>query len=309
MDDWLTVLLLNALSDGPYDWLQKELITFMTNSKVQLLVKDIIERIEAEAREVCNSAKREDTTLAAKASKGNTSKKQKSRCTTCKRTDHTTEACWKIDPSKAPEWFKKQGKSGDKANLAGTDSGSESAAVKIDTELTSIMFKDRPYDGYLSCVALENPENTSIQPNEATKEHEQLLTVIDHTPFFLDSSATSHCSPVCSDFADFKMIEKREIQGVSGTTIPAIGRGTIHLKCRKGRTLILCEALIQSNNNKIIANGSRKGQGLYVLNGKKPCINHVHISRVAPMLKTWHCHLGHMNYNSTINMTKNALVT
>ncbi|KAF8579839.1 hypothetical protein K439DRAFT_1620278 [Ramaria rubella] len=69
-DEWLIIVLLNTLSDGPYDWLQKELITFMTNSKVQLSIKDLIKRIEAEAREVRDIAKWEDTALIAKSSKG-----------------------------------------------------------------------------------------------------------------------------------------------------------------------------------------------------------------------------------------------
>ncbi|KAF8589887.1 hypothetical protein K439DRAFT_1612451 [Ramaria rubella] len=42
-DDWLIVLLLNALSDRSLDWLWKDLIMFMMNSKVQLSGKDIIE--------------------------------------------------------------------------------------------------------------------------------------------------------------------------------------------------------------------------------------------------------------------------
>ncbi|KAF8587668.1 hypothetical protein K439DRAFT_1658965 [Ramaria rubella] len=85
VDDWLTVLLLNALSDGPYDWLQKDLITFMTNSKVQLSVKDIVERIETEAREVQGTAKREDAALATRYAKGKAPKKLKSKCGTCQR--------------------------------------------------------------------------------------------------------------------------------------------------------------------------------------------------------------------------------
>ncbi|KAF8586266.1 hypothetical protein K439DRAFT_1615259 [Ramaria rubella] len=57
VDEWLIVLLLNALSDGTFNWLRKDLIMFMTNSKVQLSVKDIIEQIEAEAREVRDGVK------------------------------------------------------------------------------------------------------------------------------------------------------------------------------------------------------------------------------------------------------------
>ncbi|KAF8591393.1 hypothetical protein K439DRAFT_1611347 [Ramaria rubella] len=129
-DDWLIILLLNALSDRSFDWLWKDLITFMTNSKVQLSVKDIIERIEAEAREVRDVTKREDTTLTSRSTKGKTPQKQKTKCSTCQKTSHTMETCWKgKDSLKAPDWFKKKNKGGEKVNTAGTDSGSELQAV------------------------------------------------------------------------------------------------------------------------------------------------------------------------------------
>ncbi|KAF8591610.1 hypothetical protein K439DRAFT_1611122 [Ramaria rubella] len=68
-DDWEIVLLLNVLSDSSYDWLRKDLITFMMNSKVQLSVKDVIEEIETEAREVWDLAKWEDSALVARGTK------------------------------------------------------------------------------------------------------------------------------------------------------------------------------------------------------------------------------------------------
>ncbi|KAF8576114.1 hypothetical protein K439DRAFT_1623085 [Ramaria rubella] len=115
-DEWLIVLLLNALSDGLSDWLQKNLITFMTNSKVQLSIKDIIEWIEAEAREVQDVAKKGDAALAAKSVKGKTPQRQKAKCRTCHKTVHMTDACWRgKESSKAPDWFKKKKKEADKA--------------------------------------------------------------------------------------------------------------------------------------------------------------------------------------------------
>ncbi|KAF8592801.1 hypothetical protein K439DRAFT_1610512 [Ramaria rubella] len=50
-DEWSIILLLNALSDGQYDWLRKDLLTFMVNQKVQLSIMDIIERLGTESRE------------------------------------------------------------------------------------------------------------------------------------------------------------------------------------------------------------------------------------------------------------------
>ncbi|KAF8576817.1 hypothetical protein K439DRAFT_1622566 [Ramaria rubella] len=114
-DDWLIVLLLNTLSDRSFDWLQKDPITFMTNSKVQLSVKDIIERIEVEAREVRDVTKQEDTALTSRSTKGKTPQKQKTKCGTCQKTGHTMEMCWKgKDSSKAPDWFKKKNNGGEK---------------------------------------------------------------------------------------------------------------------------------------------------------------------------------------------------
>ncbi|KAF8590323.1 hypothetical protein K439DRAFT_1612103 [Ramaria rubella] len=129
-DDWLIVLLLNVLSDGTFDWLQKYLITFMTNVKVQLSAKDIIEWIEVEVREVSDVAKQEDATLTAKSSKGKSSQKLKPKCSTCQKVGHMTETCWKgKELSKVPEWFKKKNKGSDKVNTAGTDSGAPGQTV------------------------------------------------------------------------------------------------------------------------------------------------------------------------------------
>ncbi|KAF8591819.1 hypothetical protein K439DRAFT_1610938 [Ramaria rubella] len=50
LDKWSIILLLNALSDGRYDWLRKDLLTFMVNQKVQSIT-NIIEHLDAKSRE------------------------------------------------------------------------------------------------------------------------------------------------------------------------------------------------------------------------------------------------------------------
>ena len=42
-EEWLIVLLLKLLWDGEYDWLRKDLLRFMMNSKMQITSDDIIE--------------------------------------------------------------------------------------------------------------------------------------------------------------------------------------------------------------------------------------------------------------------------
>jgi len=51
IEEWLVILLLNSLSDGNYDWLRKDLLGFMTNTKIAIMSKDIIEQIVTEHHE------------------------------------------------------------------------------------------------------------------------------------------------------------------------------------------------------------------------------------------------------------------
>ena len=62
-------------------------------------------------------------------------------------------------------------------------------------------------------------------------------------PYCIDSGCTSHCSPICSDFTDFQPILHCPIHGMNSDSIPAVGTGTIRLRCGKGRRLTLKNAL------------------------------------------------------------------
>ena len=102
-------------------------------------------------------------------------------------------------------------------------------------------------------------------------------------------------------------------------SIPAIATGTIILKCGKGRKITLRDALfvpaaalclisvgkladdgllttfkgsachITGGSSKPLADGIRKGKGLYYLSGNDPkAVEHVFISHALPNLATWH---------------------
>jgi len=64
-EEWPVILLLNTLADGEYDWLQKDLLGFMTNSKIQVSADDIVEHIEMEHCEKTHT-QTGDTTMMAK---------------------------------------------------------------------------------------------------------------------------------------------------------------------------------------------------------------------------------------------------
>jgi len=118
---------------------------------------------------------------------------------------------------------------------------------------------------------------------------------------------------------------------MNGSSIPAIGVGTIRLKCRKGRKITLKNVLfvpdaalrlisvgkladddfttffkermchIRNRSGKTVAEGTRKGQGLYYFACDDPrSVERAFISRASPDLATWHRRLGHINYASII---------
>ena len=149
-EDWLMVLLLNALSDGQYDWLRKDLLGFMTNAGMSITSNDIIECIVTEHHE---GAKNEEAAMLAKQKR---TRKDKSKfCTNCKRRNHNATECWEEgggNHANAPHWIKKNAgnigddkKKGKEANVHVTkdDSSSESAAIAYDLLKPQNMHEER----------------------------------------------------------------------------------------------------------------------------------------------------------------------
>ncbi|HEV7735942.1 MAG TPA: hypothetical protein VGO47_01030, partial [Chlamydiales bacterium] len=199
-DEWVTVLLLNALNSPNYNWLRKNLISFLTNSTITLSVEDIIQRIEIEARE---NRQHNDENIMAAQSKPNPNK-ARPKCTLCKRTGHIQERCWEKGggaEGNAPDWWKKgmeiQKKRKEKAYIAESDdSGSESAAIFMEAEGGPILINEN------------NVEVVSATWEEPSINSEK--------PYNLDSAATSHCSPVKTDFTDYEPIPPKPVKGVNG---------------------------------------------------------------------------------------------
>ena len=63
----------------------------------------------------------------------------------------------------------------------------------------------------------------------------------------------------------------------------------------------------RNKNSKVIAGGIRAGKDLYHFNGNPLIVEHVNIACAIPNLETWHCHLGHISYQSVFDMSKKGL--
>jgi len=103
-------------------------------------------------------------------------------------------------------------------------------------------------DGYISYIFREPAnEKGSIAWNLNTmcqfviEEIASVSTI--NTPFFFDTGATSHILPFVSDIIELTHMEPKEICGVNGASIPALGTGIIKIQCGKGRDFVLNHAL------------------------------------------------------------------
>ena len=322
-------ILLHAMDDTTFDSLRDILMV----STITLTPADIIQRLENRAQEARHREliKNNDTMLAAKQKQpGNSSKTVK--CSNCDKNGHTVEKCWEKgggSVGKAPTWWiemkenrrKDQGnkKKKERAHVATSEtvsnSGSESCSI-----LQDIHQHDHP-----------SPIDCSVNWNQV------IASAVDSLPYYLDSGATSHCSPNRDDFSDIRSIPPREIRGINGSTISAVAVGTIKLRCGKGRRLHLHDALYIpdarlrlisigklgdmglsatftaedcsiTRGTRTLAQGTRAGTGLYQLSDKAT-VEHLLHARTAPDLETWHRRLGHVNYSSIIRMAEKNLVT
>ena len=103
---------------------------------------------------------------------------------------------------------------------------------------------------------------------------------IDDEPFFFDTGATSHISPVKGDFVELKPIAPRNIRGVNGIASPAIGTGLIKLRCSKGRNLTLRDTLYAPQAALHLISVGRLGDEGYTMTFDAQCCCVVHSSKI-----------------------------
>jgi hypothetical protein len=131
----------------------------------------------------------------------------------------------------------------DKANTAKDDDSSDSHTEKVGAAITEDDFSKRFVDSYISCADIEaktpeekclvvwNDDTTRVSIDviiAPMSADERAASVVTETPFYIDS-----CSPVHADFISLSPIEVHNVQGMNGTYIAAIGKGTVIMKCDK----------------------------------------------------------------------------
>lgn len=161
-------------------------------------------------------------------------------------------------------------------------------------------------------------------------------------PFYIDSGATVHISPYQSDFFNLQPIPPRPVKGVGGSSIQAVGIGTIRLQVHDQTEIVLENALyipnstvrlisvsalaigagvsvkfdqagvtiIDSKNKETaLASGPLiPGHRLYTLNMQATLAEHALITQRSPDLTTWHWRLGHANYQTIVTMARAGIL-
>src|SRR5882672_10558620 len=358
--------MLNALEGSDYNSLRGHLIAQFQNAKSAPDQKEVYDSIAFAGYK----HKRRATEQAhiAKFQKG-PSLRNDVRCKNpkCKSPKgHATEKCWFEGGASAhlapAQWKASQARKAKAENLVKANAAEEektptesaNAAMMLERPLVDY-FQDR-YESYACIYAGESGDYPAeswsgvwdektvtmgcTDKSQISKPGGEEVCTAAYTqpPYCIDSGCTSHCSPVRSYFIDLTPIPHRAVHGMNGSSIPAIGVGTIRLKCGKGRKLTLKNVLfvpdaalqlisvgkladdnfitifeekmyqIHNKSGKTIADGTRKGQGLYYFADNDPKnMECAFISRASPDLATWHCRLGHINYTSIIRMVKKSL--
>jgi hypothetical protein len=370
-EDWTIILMLNALEGTDLDWLRKNLITQFISSKTRPTEKEVIEAIN-----LAGYDRRQTDQVHAFKTQKESNPKQKMKCSNCENNRHVIEGCWAKgggSAGKAPDWWnelqakkagKPKGKDQEKANALKDNDSSNSHTESVGAAIVETDFAERFEDGYMSCPAIEITPNHPDAPKDPgekcsvlwnrdtmrtpvnttdvrpmTKEERVASMDKPDTPFYIDSGATSHCSPVRGDFISLVQIEVRNVKGMNGSYVSAIGRGTISLRCEEGTILKLVDVLyipqaalrlisvgrlpneglestfnktsciIRNKPGRMIARGTRRGRELYSFDGSPRAIKQACIARSTPNLQTWHRRLSHVNYASIITMAKNRLAS
>ena len=181
----------------------------------------------------------------------------------------------------------------------------------------------------------------NVDGNAIEEEYTAIVMNKGSHPFFLDTGATIHISPISTDFISLKPISSRTVKGIGGSTISASGIGNVKLHILERAHIILKDVLYipqaavclisishMSNDsqitshfdnhicwltdkasNTIVARGTLTSRNLYALDLFEPQPENALIATAQPTIETWHRRLGHANYQAISDMCQNNMVT
>ena len=331
-EEWKAMFFLHALGDdGEFEMMRETLETLLAAES--LTSRKIIDRLEHEAQRMRGKAEEkmaQETAFAARTAQHKATKpkveKPKAACTNCRYTNHTVENCYRPGGPMSRTSGKK--KEPEKVNVAKSSSpaGSDSPS----SEAAHMLMEDIMHISDYSLVAQANsPVNT-----KAGDEYIASATLFRSHLYHLDSATTSSCSPYREDFIELTSIKPRAIKGVNGSTIDAIGIGSIKIPVKKGQLLIHKNVLyvpqaalrlisvgrladenmsitfekekcsVRNTSGGTVIEATHKDHGLYTIYGDHAHMDSAFLARAVPTIATWHKRLGHIGYQAIVDMAR-----
>ncbi|KAG5715322.1 hypothetical protein E4T56_gene14577 [Termitomyces sp. T112] len=332
-DLFTCIALLNSLNNPSFEALQNSVSTLLSKSTKDLPCKPTDIRLLMENAQNIINSKANATAMALNAKGG-----IKPRNTDLPGHNHgPTQAkslvvvtrldgkLWYVDPTNL----------GQLPALSKTAAFAGIAGIQLPTTVLDHSTKCWEYAGFM---AFKDPRTTILSWDDYTKPIEDHimaadispvpqarqthLTSLTSTPFLVDSGATVHISPRHDDFLTLHPIPPCSVKGLGGSSVAAIGIGIIQLHVAKGANIILEDALYIPNATvrlvSIVNRSTRTliaqdplipNQHLYSLN-LDPAFteHHALATHQTTDLETWHCCLGHANYQTISDMAKSGMV-
>lgn len=169
----------------------------------------------------------------------------------------------------------------------------------------------------------------------APRSHPRASTLSSSDLFYFDSGASKSISPCRDDFTSLTPLSNCRIGGIGGSSIAAVGLGTVDIELANGKHLTLdnvlyapqaavrlvsisaicssgnkpfvrfddTSALVYARDGTELASGTLVQKQLYALDGV-PVQAHDHALLAAPLpdLQSWHLRLGHVNHDYVYDM-------
>jgi hypothetical protein len=172
---------------------------------------------------------------------------------------------------------------------------------------------------------------------KAPNQHARTIVDPSIIPFFLDSGASVHISNTEGDFFSLRPIPPCTVNGVGGSSIQAIGIGTLRLVVAKGIHITLGHVLfipaatvrlismsslcaahrcvasfdatscwVQAASGARMLSGTLTSRRLYALSGGQLSAEHAYLTQCLPDLQSWHRRLGHANYRAVYDLARSG---
>lgn len=254
---------------------------------------------------------------------------------------HTLDKCWQQGGGRegqSPWERKKKRAAEDKAKQGGVVANLAQAAPAVpagpDFALASLTLADEGEDTLIAQAYVAGAVDDIFAPIPETAEYDDLYLQDSRA---MDTAASHHVFNDAANFRTYEPIAPKPVRGIGGQIILALGKGTVHHRLGKGRTLLLRDVLhvpdakaslvsvgaladdgyfslfgptgarILTKNGQTVATARRHANNLYKLTESIAPAT-AFAATAQPDLMSWHKRLGHASFDYIKSLARRGLI-